>query len=309
MKNLIKKIILEQLNEVRYIKTGWNQFDKEKPIRDDEVIRVYHGFSSNAGFNEAFFAILHGLSGQERARRIYSYEYGNNPKGLFVSINFDVVKRNFAGSGVIIEFSTKVSDLEAPVWVGGRSYYVQGEYTQSFKDDEEREQQRLKNREREAASPYPQISQSDRPELAQTLFDNAERQALYIGDLNPNMIKYVWYNETLHKHNRTNGDWVRYTRKDFVNKFKDLYDDKYTVSARYSDYNKSSRMFKPNDDFNEDVFIKKLEDKYGEGTYERWLKYELDRKFDEYYLKNYFWPKQMKQAREFYLKKFPHLNV
>ena len=308
MKKLIKTLLRIKINEVRYINSYWKQNAKEQPIKDNEVIRVFHGFSSNAGFDEALYTVLYGLSGKERARRIYSYESGNNPKGLFVSVDLDVPKRGFAGSGVIIEFSAKVSDLEAPVWVGGGSYFVQGQYTKSFKDDEEREQQRLKNRERDSASLDPRISQSDRPELAQTIFDNAERQALFVGDLNPNMIKYVWYNEVLHKERRTNGQWVRYTRKDFINKFKEEWENsKKSVHNRYSD-RKADRIFKPNEDFNENLFIQRLESKYGEGAYERWLKYELERKFDDYYLKLYFWPKQMKQAKEFYLKKFPNLD-
>lgn len=308
MKKQIKNLLRAYLNEVRYVNTNWKQYSKEQPIKDDEVIRVFHGFSGNAGFDEALYTLLYGLSGKERARRIYSYESGNNPKGLFVSVDFNVVKRGFAGSGVIIEFSAKVSDLEAPVWAGGGSYFVQGQYTKSFKDDDEREQQRLKNRERDAASLDPRISKSDRPELAQTIFDNPEKQALFVGDLNPNMIKYVWYNEVLHKERRTNGEWVKYTRKDFINKFKQEHGESTkSVEKRYGDY-KSERMFKPNEDFNEKTFIKRLEAKYGEGAYDRWLKFELDRKFDEYYLKNYFWPKQMQQAKEFYLNKFPSLE-
>ena len=66
---------------------------------------------------------------------------GITPTDCFVTTDFKTAK-SFSHSGVI-EFSTKVSDLEAPVWVGGRSYYVQGEYTQSFKDMDEREQQRI----------------------------------------------------------------------------------------------------------------------------------------------------------------------
>jgi hypothetical protein len=308
MKNLIRKLLREGINEVRYINTNWKEFSKEDPIKDTEVFRVFHGFSGNAGFDEALYTILHGLSGKEMARRIYSYESGNNPKGLFVSVDFNVVKRNFSGSGVIIEFSARASDLEAPVWAGGGSYFVQGQYTKSFKGDDEREQQRLINRDRDATHLDPRVSKSDRPELGQTLFDNAERQALFVGDLNPNMIKYVWYNEVLHKERRTNGEWVKYTRKDFINKFKQEWEDsKKSVENRYGD-RKANRMFKPNEDFDENIFIKRLESQYGEGTYERWLKYELDRKFDEYYLKSYFWPKQMQQAKKFYSKKFPNLD-
>ena len=76
-----------------------------KPLKDSDTIIVYHGFYSN---NDVKIALTKGLSGQEIARRVYSYESGNNPKGLFVSIDFNVVKRRFAGSGIIIEFATKI---------------------------------------------------------------------------------------------------------------------------------------------------------------------------------------------------------
>jgi hypothetical protein len=215
LRKFIATTIGEYLNEVRYIDTTYPNINKETPILDNETIRVYHGFNR---FEDVETVLKNGLSGKERARRIYSYESGNNPYGLFVTVDFDVVKRNFAHSGVIIEFSTKVSDLEAPVWVGGRSYFVQGEYTKSFKDMDEREQQRLINRQKAGESPYDYISKSDRPELADVIFDNPERQALYVGDLNPNMIKAVWYNEVLHKERRTNGEWVRLSRKQFIKK-------------------------------------------------------------------------------------------
>jgi len=233
MKNHIKKLLRAYINEVRYINTNLKQYSKEEPIKDTEVFRVFHGFNS---FDEGLYIILHGLSGKERARRIYSYESGNNPNGLFVSIDFNIIKRNFSHGGIIIEFSAKALDLEAPVWAGGGSYFVQGQYTKSFKDNDEREQQRLINRDRDAANQDDRVAKSDRPELGQTIFDNAERQALFIGDLNANMIKYVWYNEILAKERRTNGEWVRYTRKDFINKFKNEHNDvTQSVEGKYSD--------------------------------------------------------------------------
>ena len=281
MKKFISTTMREYLNEVRYIDT--KNINKEKPISDSDTIRVFHGFNS---FDDVETILKDGLSGKQRARRIYSYESGNNPYGLFVSVDFNVIKRaGFAHSGVIIEFSTKVADLESPIWVGGRSYFVQGEYTKSFKDLEEREQQRLINRQKAGESPYDYISKSDRPELADVIFDNPERQALYIGDLNPNMIKYVWYNEVLHTQRRTNGEWVRMTRKEFINKLKIN-----TKSNRYLKY-------LPNDDFDFDVFIKK----YFRGDYnsygiKRFLEYDTTNEYD---LSNLgFFPKQIKQIMQ-----------
>jgi hypothetical protein len=280
MKGYIKKLLREGLlDEVRYV----NPMDsKESPLSDSEVIRVYHGFYK---FDDAEDVLKNGLSGKEKARRIYSYESGNNPYGLFVSVDFKVAKR-FCHSGVVIEFSTKVSDLEAPVWVGGRSYFVQGEYTQSFKDLDDREQQRLINRQKAGESPYDYISKSDRPELASTIFDNSERQALYVGDLDPNMIKAVWYNEVLHKERKTNGEWVRLSRKEFLQKLG------LKKRNRFID-------FYPNDDFNLDKLVNDFYDgDYNDSSFKIFVKHHLNMD-NEYRLKEIgFWPKQIKQIMQ-----------
>jgi hypothetical protein len=283
-----KKFDFKDLNETRVLNTNYPNIEKENSIMDNEVIRVYHGFSGNAK-KSAIEVLLYGLSGKENAKRIYSYEYGNNPKGLFVSVDLKSVIRQFAGSGIIIEFSTKVSDLEAPVWVGGRSYFVQGEYTSSFKNDDEREQQRLKNRERESTNIYPRISQSDRPELAQTLFDNPERQALFIGDLNPNMISHIWFNEGLVFQNRWGKEWVRYKRKDFINKYKSFIIHK---TKEYNIYN--NKLFKPNENFDLNK-IKSIFDNEGY-SFDSFL--ELLKNKNYYYIKHFFWPKQMEQIKK-----------
>jgi len=299
MKILITEQQLKTLSEVRYLRPPnymTKNYGDEKPISDTETIRVFHGF---AYFKDLETILKNGLSGKENASRIYSFEYGNNPYGLFVSIDFNLVAKNFAHGGVIIEFSTKVSDLEAPVWVGGRSYFVQGEYTKSFKDLDEREQQRILNRQRAGENPYEAISKSDRPELAETLFENYERQALYIGDLNPNMIKYIWYNERMHKNRMTDGKWKRYKRKDFVNKFNIK-----TERGRY-DY------FLPNEDFSIEKLLNNLNyDKHhNEYTEDQFLFYALIN--DEgYRLKQdlHMYPKQIKQImdlrKENYFQKF-----
>lgn len=268
----------EFLSEVRVVNP--KKIEKEEPLKDTQTIRVFHGFND---FKDVETVITVGLSGKERARRIYSFEAGNNPYGLFVSIDLNAIKRaGFAHSGVIIEFSTKVSDLEAPVWVGGRSYFVPGEYTKSFKDLDEREQQKLLNRQRAGESPYDYISKSDRPELAETIFDNPERQALFVGDLDPNMIKYVWYNERLHKNRKLDGEWVRMKRIDFIKK----------VGLN----NKDERYLKylPNDDFNFDEFVEKyFKGDYNNRSLKRFLEFDTKSEYD---LKNYgLFPKQIKQ--------------
>ena len=279
-KNNIKQ---DNLYEVKYIDTSYPNINNQEPIKDNQTIRVYHGFNK---FDDVETVLKNGLSGKEKARRIYSYETGNNPYGLFVSVDFNLIKHaGFAHSGVIIEFSTKVSDLEAPVWVGGRSYFVQGEYTQSFKDMDEREQQRLINRQKAGESPYDYISKSDRPELAQTIFDNPERQALYIGDLNPNMIKAVWYNEKLHKERKTNGEWIRLTRKEFI--------DKLNINTKRNRFLK----YLPNDDFNFNQFVHNYFDgDFNDEFLKDFANFYVD---NEYQLKELgFFPKQIKQIMQ-----------
>lgn len=278
--------IKNEMNEVRYLDTKAYNIPKEKPLKDSENIRVYHGFYS---YEIAIDVLKKGLSGKERARRIYSFESGNNPYGLFVTVDFQNASK-FASSGVIIEFTTKVSDLEAPVWVGGRSYFVQGEYTQSFKDLDEREQQRLLNRQKAGESPYDSVSKSDRPELGETLFDNPERQALYIGDLNPNMIKRVWYNEIRHKERLTNRPWEKFSVNSFLKHVNEIGKNK-----------KRKINFYPNDDFTVENFKSFLDDEDELQHYiDHIIRYDID---NDYRLREYgFWPKQIKQMRELHSK-------
>lgn len=279
----LRKLINEELNsflgEVKYINP--KDYENYEPIKDSDTIRVYHGFYS---FNDVQKVLSTGLSGKEKAIRIYSYESGNNPNGLFVSVDFKVASK-FATSGVVIEFSTKVSDLEAPIWVDGRSYFVQGEYTKSFKDLDEREQQRLINRQKAGESAYKFISKSDRPELAETIFDNPEKQALYIGDLNPNMIKYVWYNEQLHKNRRLDGVWERLRRKDFIKRLNVDTTDKHRIG------------YKANDDFNFDELVYDIFDgDYNSRDLKDFVKNTLQ---DTYRMRNIgFFPKQIKQIQD-----------
>jgi len=289
-KNIVENIT-KTILEVRH--ENYKNYDVKsmEPINDDETLIVYHGFSRHST-TDAKLAITFGLSGQENVSRIYSYENVNNPKGLFVSIDFNIVKKEFAGSGIIIEFATKVSNLEAPVWAGGGSYFVQGDYTSGFSNDEEREAQRIQNRGRYQASPYPAISQSQRPELGQTLFQNAEKQALFIGNLNPNMIRAVWVNEALLLNDRWGGQWVRMSRKDFLQKYtKDLVrkGDKY--------YDKINKLFQPNDDLNMDRLKSELEKR--QWSVDQFIEY-IVKNNDEYALQQYFYPKQIAQIKQMF---------
>lgn len=290
MKLLITESQFKYIIETRVI-GGYKDYE---PIRDTDKIRVYHGFSSHST-RYALHALVHGLSGQIRAKRIYSYESGNNPKGLFVSTNFDVVKRNFAGSGIIIEFDTSVENLEAPVWKGQDSYFVQGQYTQSFKDDEERNQEILRKRElyreKDPEDHYGKhrISKSDRPELADSIFNNSERQALFIGNLNPNEIKTVWFNEGYFYRNRTNEPWVRYSRKEFLRKYG------HELKNIEIPEEMNNKIFKPNDDFS----MEKLEQRAKEEMWDINILIDL-LKTDSYYQNMFLYPKQLKQFKELY---------
>ncbi|HOH62114.1 MAG TPA: hypothetical protein PK698_06565 [Bacilli bacterium] len=295
--NQVKKLASE-LSETRFI----DIHNDVKKMQDDDTIIVYHGFSSYS-FKQALLIAKYGLSGQERANRIYSYEYNNNPNGLFVTINFNVAKKEFAKSGIIMEFATKIRNLEAPVWPGGRSYYVQGEFTQSFKDDKEREEQRLKNREKHKTSQYPAINQSDRPELAWALYEGPEAQALFIGNLNPNMIRAFWVNEKLIKDNRTGGKWTRLTRKEFLKKYyrdeylkiKTVGNDKPNYTEEY--YKRQNKIFLPN----EDLDINKLKEylKKRDYNFDEFVDYYI-KNWDDYVLNIYFYPKQISQLKKLY---------
>lgn len=311
--NRIKQIIQEEifnLKEVRYIippsydfrSSRATDIDTNTPLKDDETIVVYHGFNR---FNEALLAAKFGLSGKERAQRIYSYETVNNPNGLFVTVSFFIAKE-FAGGGAIVEFATKVSDLEAPVWAGKGSYFVQGEYTGSFKSPEEREQQRLNYRQQHAQSQYPAISQSDRPELAYSLFDTKERQALFTGDLNPNMIRAFWVNEKLKNERLTNGTWERISPREFVKRYynEEAFDE-YIHTFKGSEkrrsekfYSKEGKAFQPADDFSDEKFKNFIEDKGYD--YTEFIQHYVQN-WDDYIMNNLLYPKQIEQIKKFYL--------
>jgi hypothetical protein len=163
----------------------FNKQELTEPLKDTDSIRVFHGARD---LDTVVFAITHGLTGDQKANRTYSYENNNNPKGLFVTLDLNTAKEFGA---YVIEFHTKVSDLEAPVWPSGM-YTVQGGKESFFKSEEERENHRLQQRNKFKNDENENIRNSDRPELAATLFSLRERQALFVGDLNPNSIKAIW---------------------------------------------------------------------------------------------------------------------
>lgn len=292
--NKIKKKKTDMVNEIRVINPDTKLISTEEPLKDSDTIRVYHGFNN---YEDAIMAIKFGFSGKEKAKRIYSYEANNNPNGLFVTLDFETAKkftypRGKKGISVILELSVKVSDLEAPVWPGG-SYTVQGQMAQFWKDSKDRyEQGTLKAREKAKTSDIDFISNSDRPEVAATLM-GSEKQALFTGDINSNMIKNVFYGES-GKHGISPSRFERISPKEFLNKFethepeRDAFGN---ISNKGYEYGKKkNKLFKPNDDFS----IDKLKGVYGYDSGEELLKDLI--KHNE--LETYLYPKQIKQLKD-----------
>ena len=152
--------------------------------------------------------------------------------------------------------------------------------------------------------------------MAQYVFDNMEHQALFMGDLNPNMIKYVWVKE--------NGEqqYQKYTEKDFLKK----YNKATTVSkgdVRQKRLQRSqNKLFSPNDNVSSwnDVVNRIIE--RDKGTPWELSKDEIINFFNEMeimtkpsefaidYLKRNLWPKQIIQlyGRDFFNKYFNRLE-
>ena len=267
-------------------------FKTKEPLKDTDKIRVYHGFNRK---DQALTALKFGLSGQETADRIYSFEWVNNPKGLFVTVTFDIAKK-FCHSGIILEFDTLVSNLEAPVWAGQDGYFVQGQYTKGFKDDAEREAEVLRKRDKytkedpegySSYAPNQRVSKSDRPELAYSLMGGGENQALFIGNLNSNNIKYIWFHKELFFNRMTTGDYVRMDKKTFIKTMKAEYDKLKNDSEGFRKV--SEKYFKPNEEFDIDKLKKALT-----AQEYNWLDYLKIYGRDTYYLARDMYPKQAK---------------
>ena len=254
--------------------------EDKPPIRNDDVIRVFHAFRD---LEDAISACKHGLSGRTRARRVYSYEADNNPFGLFVSPDLNTVKQF---GEYIIEFNAKVSELEAPVWPGG-TFTVQGQYAQYFGGDKhKREQARRNAREKALSSGIESVMQSDKPELANLLLSTSEPQALFVGHLQPNRIVRIWL-----RSNR--GEPA--TSMDVKTFLKANIDHKpgpYSEAARAA-----NRIFTVDEDFNSQLFVERLSRKY-KTTEERIIKIHGDDRPEKISreLDRYLWPKQIPKA-------------
>lgn len=157
-----------------------------------------------------------------------------NDNGLFVTTDFDFAK-NYAKSGRIIEFTVKNSDLIS----------VTDGVSKSFN----------------WGTPQDNLL-SDKPE------------ALFIGDLNPNMINSVWVLE----HNK----WVKLSRKEYIRK--------YNPNVKKSKLD----MFLPTDDLDFGYLINRLfNGKYNTTSFDNFIKKISIGDFKS--LKRILFPKQLEQ--------------
>lgn len=323
---------VEQLNEVRYVDTNNRrkkdpyQVFKQSPIKDNESIRVFHGCDLETAVN----ASINGLSGQLRVPRKYSYESGMNPKGLFVTTDFEIAKKFTYDPKtlVVIEFTAKAKDLDTPVWNNSASYFGQGSNPVWFKDKEEREAQKQKYQDDAKKSEYDFIRDSDNPAMAERIFDNSEHQSLFVGNLNPNMIKRYWV-----KQNGKPGSFVQMDRKTFLKKYGNTeFETKYNRDKK--EKIRREKSYLPNEDFIslEDMVRRdferfysdkpKFRKRYSDEQFEKKIQDEADMyregiknaiENEDYYtlkaLDSMLYPKQIKQllGDELYDKVFPDL--
>jgi len=237
-----------------------------EPLQSDDVWRVFHGFST---FAKAIEVAQNGLSGKEKVTRNYSYEINNNPHGLFVTVDFKEATKKFSYGNprAVMEFHAHIKDLEAPVWPNGR-YTIQGEKEGRFDNNYERHQARLKahldavNFEPLDQDRYPldhkaamNMKRSYYPALARTM-QAGEKQALYVGHLNPNMIKRFWVAEG----NRFDDKFMPMTPHEFL--------DKYATEKK----EETRKLFLPNEEFDEEKLVQGLMQRFGYGSKEEALR-------------------------------------
>lgn len=275
IREAVRKTLSEWINEVRYIDTRsekyngkinkkhWTDIYNQEPITDDSRIRVFHGCELKTACEIA----INGTSGKEYHGRQYSYEAGMNPLGIFVTTDFETAKKfGVSNRGMaIIEFTAKGSDLESPVWNGQGSYFGQGSNPMPFDNAEQRNAQKMQyrqdalntkddyyydgNKRRDISMSH--VRNSDKPEMADRLFNNSEHQALFMGDLNPNMIKRIWVNlprEDGYVH--TTDSYQPMSVRQFLKQFKDKeWQDGYDYKGQpiYTKIRKQ-KLFNPNDD-------------------------------------------------------------
>lgn len=225
-----------------------------QPFRAGDTLRVFHGFRD---LSDAVAAAKQGLSGRARANRVYSYEFDNNPQGLFVTLSLKVASE-FAGSyqdQAVMEFVTPIEDLEAPVWPGG-GYTVQGQMAQYFGGgakgraarrqrtrDAEAEAERLAHPEHDA-----HVLASDKRYLAYMLSRNRELQALYVGHLEPRAIVAFHVRPP-----RYDAPFERLSREEFLARYGNVEEKR---------EHQHDRVFSPAERFDSDAFIERMTARY-----------------------------------------------
>lgn len=265
------------LNEVRYIdtkgekyrgrvyKNDWKDVYNQEPIKNDDKIRVYHGCSLKTAVEWA----TSGTSGMEWHPRTYSYEAGMNPLGVFVTVDFEKAKEfgHDYECMCVIEFTVSASDLESPVWNNSDSYFGQGTNPQPFNNKEERDAQKKRyddnarnvkdytywdsKSKSEKSISYDYIRKSDKPAMARNIFDNTEHQALFMGDINPNMIKRIWINPKDEESGyvSTTKAYIPLTVKEFLRRYRD---HEFYVEGSYGNEKskvRNKKLYMANDDF------------------------------------------------------------
>tara|TARA_R110002110_G_scaffold248495_5_gene464683 strand:+ start:9137 stop:10063 length:927 start_codon:yes stop_codon:yes gene_type:complete len=277
----------------------------DTPINFGDTIRVYHGFRDT---RDALDAAKVGMSGKQRASRVYSYESNNNPKGLFVSSSIKDTKE-FTGAyeeiSVIAEIHAPESELEIPVWPGG-SYTGQGGMSEYWSNDSEENNNQRKDAQAKKIQwildqakkqRLDWVLESDRPDLAWFLQMGGENQALFTGDLNPNSIRAFWVRGKGESgYQSINDSFSRISRKEFINKIKSNYTPK-SLKRDYYDKTGRKKIFMPREKFN----VEKLLDGIGRedrdfalDTVQRLARGGND---PEEMLNSYLWPYQMGDAK------------
>lgn len=344
-----ESISRKYIDEVRYIDTRdekyngavhkkhWTEIYNQEPITDDSRIRVFHGCELKTACNIA----INGTSGKTYHTRQYSYEAGMNPLGIFVTTDFETAKKfGVSNSGMaIIEFTAKGSDLETPVWNGQGSYFGQGSNPMPFSNSDERDAQKKQYRQDALNTPddyyyddkhqkrdisMSHVRNSDKPEMADRIFNNTEHQALFVGDLNPNMIKRIWVKlprEDGYVHSDDN--YQPMSVREFIKKFKDkewCEGTDYKGNWKYSKIRKE-KLFYPNEDVKsfDDVIDRIWENEKNYYNSREEVKQSLesfgmlqnppsDNAYD--LIKNELWPKQIIQlyGKEYFKNNFDRLG-
>lgn len=247
--------VFEQLTEAMVI--GRNH---QQPLRDDETIRVYHATPT---LETVVIALTRGISGGSAVARRYSYESNNNPRGLFVS-PFLKVSQEFGP--YVLEFHTRIRDLEAPVWPGG-TFTGQGQMAQFFNDDDERNDAVLKQRAKLSTHELEYIRNSDRPDVAHWMLNAGESQALFTGSLNANSIRAIWVSDNP---NHARSTYSRMTPREFLSMYQghgipNQFGGRYGPSevAKTDEFKKSKqKLINPRDNLSGYEFLQVIGRKY-----------------------------------------------